>query len=96
MKKNTITFMNVQVQHVVWTRSTPNGNPVYRITFNTESGAISEPIRNSWQYETAPNSGFAYSIIENRYNHGTPKLANITVREGARNVITDFEEVGQK
>lgn len=92
MKKNTITYVNAEIQHVVLVRNTSIGNPIYRVTFNTHSGSINELIRNAWQFETAPNSGFAWGINENRYMHGTPKLATITVREGKKPVIVDFEE----
>lgn len=72
--KNTIEFTEAYIDHIAWVKNTTNGNPQYRITFHTLSGSEAEPIRNSWQYLTKANAGFAWGLTE-KYNHGAARRA---------------------
>ena len=87
-------FKNTEIQHVEWVKNSSSGNPQYRITFNSYSGATNELVRHSWSMLTAANAGWAYGIIESRYNNGTPKLVTLEVSlTQLRERITNFTEL---
>lgn len=89
-----ITFPKAEIQHVEWVKNSMNGNPQYRITFNTYSGQKNDLIRNSWSMLTEANANFAYAISENRYNNGTPKTVILdATRSTTRSRITNLTEL---
>lgn len=89
-----IIFEDAEIVRVEWVKNSTNGNPQYRVTFNSYSGHKDDLIRSSWSMLTVANAGWAWAIEELRYNNGEPKRARLEVSKTEKmDRVIDFTEI---